>query len=1135
MADTGKMAEPAKELPIGCFVTIQGCTLGIGKLIEIKNNRAKVEWFRSIYDHMKNKEVQEYNIALVKRIFPSAQTRCYVTDEYESSWEMGRITQHWRTKDGTGIEYDIDFRRRTAAYIPEHLVYVRCQASSVDPIETLIYREQETPFFHRQRSLFLDSIIQQRAAAHGLTGLISSRIRLYPHQIEVARRVLEDPLQRYLLADEVGLGKTIEAGIILRQTYLDNRDAHALVIVPEAIEQQWAFELEDKFGLGVESASGNGYITLCTTDMARIKKISIKEKYDIVVIDEAHHVARAARSPDNILLWEKCCHFAHSAPRLLLLSATPALHNEQDFLAMLHLLEPTYYRLSDIEAFRKRVTDRQPIGELLLVFTEGTPIAPLRRCLSTLRALFCTDSWVLQKVNELENHCDAEEYDQEEVDSLIRTLRIYICETHRIYRRMLRSSRSSLPKGILGTRANDPKHPPWRKEWGYDESRLSRLANLLEEWRETAAGVVSLAEGHDQDVLRECLTSVLIVFIESFSTCVEVLIWAIEARLAGKKELARYEQYLGKANTYILTGLPLFRNEEDVLHAMLAAVLDRSGEDDKFDMLVTVLKLQPNKQAKSVIFTSNTMVGHKIAERLAKVMRREQLVSHLIDDSQGSRREGLQRFYSDDGPMILVCDKSGEEGLNLEFADLLVHFDLPWDPNRLEQRIGRFDRIGRTREIESRIFIASTESEDSDCSLQESWYLLLERGFNIFTESIADLQFFTEKVMPILKEKALLEGAHGLTAQLQWVQEGIRKERKLLRVQTSLDEIEALDQEYVDFRGKLSEYDDKEEGIRLAFEAWVYEALRLDRKFRSTGDRDDYGKFQARKLVRYQPSDHSLIPTEWARQIPFLNSKYACFSRQEACRIPNVSLLRIGHPLIDFMTKYLLWDDRGQAFAMWRCVPDFQLDSDLVFFELDYVLEADLEPVIALLKDRGWPENSRRPLSRRADAWLPPERRVLYIDSSIEIVSNRDLLEILLRPYRKAEAGGKDYSINTERQSALDEIIAPDRWPELCRTIREFSEATIRSDNNFQNFCEKCAQQAQSHLEIRMQQLRCGIDYRYRQSLEKTSMSRRDISTIVEEEHRLYQALIVGIQRPSVRLDAVGLFVISNRNPFAKA
>src|SRR5690606_3456425 len=100
-------------------------------------------------------------------------------------WQAGRVVQF---VDG---EYLVDLPDRTSRYVPESELYVRWAYPIEDPVEVLVGRAHETPFFHHHRSPFVRALIAQRAAARGLTGLLSSRIRLLPHQVEVARRVLE--------------------------------------------------------------------------------------------------------------------------------------------------------------------------------------------------------------------------------------------------------------------------------------------------------------------------------------------------------------------------------------------------------------------------------------------------------------------------------------------------------------------------------------------------------------------------------------------------------------------------------------------------------------------------------------------------------------------------------------------------------------------------------------------------------------------------------------------------------------------------------------------------------------------------------------------------------------------------------
>jgi len=175
----------------------------------------------------------------------SEQTRCYV--ERDEDWIPGRI-KRYRSE---GDEYEVDFLGEARSFVPASKIYVRWAKPLEDPTEMLAAKQHGTVFFRSQRLPYVRRMLLQRAASRGHTGLLSSNVDLYPHQVEIVRRVLQDPVQRYLLADEVGLGKTIEAGVILRQYLLDaGREATVIIAAPSSLKRQWRNELESKFGVG---------------------------------------------------------------------------------------------------------------------------------------------------------------------------------------------------------------------------------------------------------------------------------------------------------------------------------------------------------------------------------------------------------------------------------------------------------------------------------------------------------------------------------------------------------------------------------------------------------------------------------------------------------------------------------------------------------------------------------------------------------------------------------------------------------------------------------------------------------------------------------------------------------------------
>ncbi|TIX55891.1 MAG: DEAD/DEAH box helicase, partial [Mesorhizobium sp.] len=195
------------------------------------------------------------------------------------------------------------------------------------------------------------------SASQGLTSLLSAGIDFVPHQVAAVRRVLSDPIQRYLLADEVGLGKTIEAGLIIRQHLIDNAETRVLIAAPAKLCEQWRRELGkklrlDQFGAPFECCSHE--------DLARVSRTP-----DVLAVDEAHHLVGFEDGP-MAQSAARLRELAQDAPVLLLLSATPPLGDEAKFLALLNLLDPLTHPLEDLAGFRIKLEQRRSIGRVLL-------------------------------------------------------------------------------------------------------------------------------------------------------------------------------------------------------------------------------------------------------------------------------------------------------------------------------------------------------------------------------------------------------------------------------------------------------------------------------------------------------------------------------------------------------------------------------------------------------------------------------------------------------------------------------------------------------------------------------------------------------------------------------------------------
>ena len=1093
-------------IEFGSLVRSGANNLGIGKVIDASNTQEiVVEYFCSVGQSIQ----KTLPLSSLSKVRLQPQTRCYIISQTQDVWVIGRIFQ-WDEESG---EYQIDLPDKKTAYTAEQEIYVRCDVPIVDPLEILVMKGQETPYFHDRRFAFVKSLISQRAVSRGMTGLISANIKLYPHQVEVVRRVLEDPIQRYLLADEVGLGKTVEAGAIMRQYLLDRPSGYAVVLVPQYLVAQWQQELESKF-----------YIThfpkrVRVLAVEDIHKINLKANIGLLILDEAHHIAAMATSNDAVQRqqFETCKHLAHKSDRLLLLSATPVLNHEQDFLAMLHLLDPVTYQLDDLAGFRNRVVKRQEIGRILLSFKEGANPFAIKTNLKQLRKLFAEDEYLLNLADELQNSLEAEAADK---DKIVRAIRTHISDTYRLHRRMLRNRRASV-KDVIFDRNIIPK-----VEYDLDE-RSPDIHELIEEWRSVAP---------DDELYHH----IYLLLFRASGTWLGILEQIILIRLNSTTSTELIREF-GTDSVRILTETPNFTGEEAILQSLLQIIRQPSEDGDRTELLKTVIlyklcecmKLQslrsnPSKLLieiqrrikrpipgdtfpKIVIFTSFIQTCAEIARCLQDCFGEASIASHQWGQTRSQGENSLNKFKNDQSCFILVCDSSGEEGCNLQFADWMINFDIPWSPNRLEQRIGRIDRIGRPLKVEFTVF-AGVDLPDSP---QDAWYQLLKNGFNIFQESIASLQFYVDERLPKLATIIFQSGGNGLLESIESIQQEITTEQVKISEQNTLDEIDALDENATQYFQTLDNDDVRHQEMQSAAENWICNALQFDR----------INNVNLSSVQRYKPTSGTLIPINDLRgRFATLTDNIGTFNRTVANKNSGVNLYRIGEEFIEALSSYIHWDDRGQAFAMWRTEETWDSDEGMEWFgfRFNYVIETNLT---------NYTQDAiqSKILHRRADGLFPPIVESIFIDARNEpmiAVEDTALLSILQRPY-KGKSSKRDYNLAKKRLQIIDNFVDPSKWQDVCCLARNTSLDLLRQRPQFIDLCEKAASHAEQKLGKRLEQLRLRLNRLTGQE----QISNSVLANELKSETAISQAIVEGIRQPRLRLDSAGFIIVSGRTP----
>ncbi len=184
-----------------------------------------------------------------------------------------------------------------------------------------------------------------------------------------------------------------------------------------------------------------------------------------------------------------------------------------------------------------------------------------------------------------------------------------------------------------------------------------------------------------------------------------------------------------------------------------------------------------------------------------------------------------------------------------------------------------------------------------------------------------------------------------------------------------------------------------------------------------------------------------------------------------------------------------------------------------------------------MLAEVGLPRAAIRSLQRRADALLPPLTEVVFLDADGRPAADPTLLEVLAHPYLAHDKGGSDYNLANERLTAMDPIVPPSRWPDLCIQARTAAQAEVlaRGEPPLRERCEGYAAQAEREFSLRLAQMSLRLSREQGQRLSGGTVNASDIAI----EKAVGAALVRGIRAPQLRLDSIGFIVVSGRPPAA--
>ena len=708
-----------------------------------------------------------------------------------------------------------------------------------------------------------------------VSALSDAQVDLNPHQIEAALFAFRSPFSRgAILADEVGLGKTIEAGLLLSQQWAEGK-RKLLVVVPSNLRKQWSQELADKFFLpsiilenksfNQEIRSGNlnpfaqDKIVICSYQFVKTKDPYIKQTpWNLVVIDEAHRLRNVYKPTNKIANSIKN---ATTSFQKVLLTATPLQNSILELYGLVSLIDE--YAFGDLKSFKAQYARLNGNDDFLSLKERLKPL-----CKRTLR------KQVLEYVPYTNRHAILQEfYPTPEEDRLYELVSDYLQQptlyalpaSQRklmtlILRKLLASSTYAIVDTLKGladklehiTQSANAPEPDFvaevaenyeeaeelQDEWDDDEESDATKPDKVytqEELKEIAAEKKSLLEFHQlaAAIIRNSKGEVLLTALRRGFTAAE------EAQK--EKGASRLQ-----AKAIIFTES---RRTQEYLQRILAET-EFAGK--------TVLFNGSNNDEQSNRIYKQWLERYKDTDR-------------VTGSPTADKRAALVEYFRDEA-QIMIATEAAAEGINLQFCNLVVNYDMPWNPQRIEQRIGRCHRYGQKFDVIVVNFLNKANAADVRV------YELLAEKFKLF------------------------DGVFGASDEvLGVIESGVDFEKRIVQIVQTCRTTDQIRQEFDDLQHSMEEIvhstrQDAREKLLNNFDQEVIEKVRIE-------SQDYLGRFEERlwNLTRHALHGFARFDEQQKSFVletnPFPSERINPGPYRMGKKVDDANTFRVGHPL----------------------------------------------------------------------------------------------------------------------------------------------------------------------------------------------------------------------------------------------
>jgi SNF2 family DNA or RNA helicase len=634
--------------------------------------------------------------------------------------------------------------------------------------------------------------------AHGLrVGEMTSAVTPWLHQVRTYTRFLSAWPSRVLIADEVGLGKTISAGLIVRQAILSGFAKRALILTPKSVQIQWQNELYEKFNLNVPMYDGSALVwkrvhggrspaekpvardewqaepvvlvsSFLMRRADRQRELLDAADWDLIVLDEAHHARRRGagsaqeKGPNRLLgLMQKLQAKCRS---LLLLTATPMQVHPVELWDLIDLLGlPDKWRRDDgvfLRYFQRASGNPAPEDLEYLASLFRSTEASFGEMADTEAAQILPGVSALKRKKVLQALRDVSAIPRRTMDVDTRRAATRLLQAATPLRhRMVRNTRELLRRYQLPVPKRDPRE-------------------VVVEMTAAESALYTAVEDFIGDVYRmappekrSAVGFVMTVYRRRLASSFEALKRTLNGRLMRTGGITEEDASQDETSDEVMSGEEAARlaaeapeigaiNERERIHDLLRRIA-QLGTDSKARRLKVELDACLADGFDSVIvFTQYTDTMEYLRDYLADQMPGLHVACYsgkggAWRDASGQwvpcSKEEIKRRLRDRQVRLLVCTDAAGEGLNLQFAGVLVNYDLPWNPMKVEQRIGRIDRLGQERPV---IRVLSFAYKDT---VEQDVFFTVGSRINLFQGIVGRLQPILSRLPRSFEELALLD------------------------------------------------------------------------------------------------------------------------------------------------------------------------------------------------------------------------------------------------------------------------------------------------------------------------------------------------------------------------------------------